>query len=368
MTRLSFPNYQSFAFLLLLIFSNSSIGQTRAPLRDMKAVYQNIESPAKNKVKIAPSTKIKTLELGNISSEVSTRARSHVNAPENVALMLIENGKVIFEEYGKGSSSASRFASLSMSKGLVSLAIGHAYCSGHIKSLDDSAEIYASELKETPLGKASVRDLLRMNSGVITDSRFHGQSYENSGAELLLHKNNISKLLQNYSKQVGVKRFNYSNMDTHALNFVIRGATKSTLADWLKSTVIDQAGFESDSYWALDANNVEISPSFFFASLKDWGRLALYIDQLTRDDGKECLSKYVIDATSSQIDANTPEFQNYGYHFFVNSKGNPDPTYWMVGFGGQRIAFDKNKNKIMINFSWSHETKSTFEFFNEWTR
>lgn len=356
---------------LIIIFSCfflafSAQSQVRPPLKDPKALYNNIEA-ASTKIKISPTSKISELPSQSATPELNQRALKHINEPENVALILIENENIIFEGYSKGSSSSHRFASLSMAKTLVSLAIGEAYCAGHIKNLDDKSNFYAKELDGIPIGKSSIRDLLMMNSGIKINSSFHGQPYENSGTDLIFKKISIIDTIKKYGNESNsFKKFSYSNLDTEALNYVIRGATGVSLSEWLAKTVIKKSGFESESYWASDKADIEISSSFFFATLRDWARLALYIEKSRNDTNNECLSTYLKMATTKQIEANTTEYINYGYQFWVNNKNNTDENFWMVGYGGQRIGFNHSKNKIMVNFSWSHDTHKTFEFFNTW--
>src|SRR5262245_10521699 len=63
-----------------------------------------------------------------------------------------------------------------MAKSIIALAVGIAQHEGLIKSLDDTAERYAPALKGTVLGQTTLRNLLRMASGVKYE-----QTYDGSG-------------------------------------------------------------------------------------------------------------------------------------------------------------------------------------------
>lgn len=353
--------------ILFFVFNFNAQAQQKTPLREPESVYEKIENASK-KIKIEPSSNPVILLSKSSENKISSSANAHLNESEIVALLLIENGEIAFEGYGKGSSSNNRFASLSMAKSLVSLAIGEALCVGKINSLDDRADKYSKELEGLPIGKTSIKNLLQMNSGIKTTTAFSGLPYANAGTDLLLRKTNHIEILKKYASEVGSSsRFVYSNMDTDALNYVIRGATGVSLSEWMQTTIIQKAGFESPSFWAVDNQDVEIAASFYYATVRDWARLALYIENYLLDGKESCMREYLKTATSKQIEAQTHEFNDYGYQFFINPKIGPKSSFWLVGFGGQRIAFNIEKRKIMINFAWSHETKKTFNFFDYWS-
>jgi CubicO group peptidase (beta-lactamase class C family) len=357
---------KKFIISLLALAIISANAQQRAPLREPQSVYKNLEE-ASSKITVKPSTNPKTIVSKEPDNKIALQAANHIGEPEIVALLLVEDGKLIFEGYSKGSTAKDKFASLSMAKSIVSLAVGEALCSGKIKNLDDRADTYAKELENLPIGKTSIRNLLRMNSGIKTNTMFHGQPFASAGTDLLLRKTNHLDVIKRYASEVNAPiKFNYSNMDTDALNYVIRGSTGSPLSEWVRATVTEKAGFESSSSWAIDNLGVEISSSFFFATALDWARLALHIEKLLINDQDTCMRDYLKSATTKQIDASTSEFNDYGYQFFIHPKSGPKSSYWMVGFGGQRIAFIPEKRRIMINFAWSHDTSKTYTFFNSW--
>jgi Beta-lactamase len=81
-------------------------------------------------------------------------------------LLLIKNGEVLLERYQYDRNAANRFLSNSMAKSIVSLAVGMALDEKKIASLDDTVSKYEPRLGGSLYGETSIRNLLRMSSGV----------------------------------------------------------------------------------------------------------------------------------------------------------------------------------------------------------
>jgi hypothetical protein len=42
--------------------------------------------------------------------------------------------------------------------------------------------------------------------------------------------------------------------------------------------------------------------------------------------------------------------------------------FWMVGFAGQRIGFNIDHDKIILNFSWEPDPEKTYLLFRNWIK
>jgi CubicO group peptidase (beta-lactamase class C family) len=353
-------------FFASFLFSSIAASQASPPLSSPASVFRNIEDMAV-KVRLQPAENQKQLIKKKASLDIEAIATNHLSLPGNVGLVLVDSGNVVYEGYSKGATDKHRFVSFSMAKSLVSLSIGEAICAGKINSIDDIAEKYASELIGTNLGKTSIKNLLAMSSGVQTAQSHHGQPYYNATHELLIHQKSMSSIIKNYdnsrNKTFLGTSWNYSNLDTDALFFVLKGATNNKFSDFFKETVVNHAGLADNSYWAIDKENNEITHSFYFATLQDWTRIALYIRDILKNKPESCMGNFLKEATTKQSFARSNEFSNYGYQFFVNSKSTFKNDFWMVGFAGQRIGFDMQRDKIILNFSWNPNPENVYYLF-----
>ena len=354
-------------FCIILAFAFSYANAQPSPgLSSSASIYRNIENIS-IKREVGPARNPSDITLG-ANAKIELLAKEHLQSQGTVALALIDNGTVVYEGYAKGANEDHKFISFSMAKSLTALTVGEAYCSGKINSLDDVAEKYAPELKNIPIGKVTIRNLLKMSSGVRTAQSHHGQPYYKATDDLLFLRTSMLDIMSKYSNNnisfLGTP-WNYSNMDTDALYFVIKGATGTTFSDYYQSTIGEKAGLKNVSYWGLDKDGNEITHSFYYATLRDWIRISLYIrDQLKNKSGT-CVSDFIKDATTTQAHANTSEFSNYGYQFFVKNKSTLNNDFWMVGFAGQRIGFNMKNDKIILNFAWTPEPERVYRLFKE---
>ena len=81
-------------------------------------------------------------------------------------LLIVKDGEILLERYQYDRLPTHRFLSHSMAKSIVCLAIGLALADGKIASLDDKVSKYVPELAGYPYGETSIRNILRMASGV----------------------------------------------------------------------------------------------------------------------------------------------------------------------------------------------------------
>ena len=90
-------------------------------------------------------------------------------------LLVVKDGHILVERYRYGRTEDARFLSFSMAKSVTALLVGIAQARGAIASLDDPAARYVPALAGSGYGETSVRDLLRMSSGLSFTERYDGQ-------------------------------------------------------------------------------------------------------------------------------------------------------------------------------------------------
>jgi hypothetical protein len=89
-----------------------------------------------------------------------------LEATSTNALVVIKDGNIVYETYRNGSDENTRFLTFSVAKSYVSTLIGLALADGLIESLDDKVTDYLPEMEGTGYDGPTIRDLLRMRSGV----------------------------------------------------------------------------------------------------------------------------------------------------------------------------------------------------------
>ncbi|MCW9066554.1 MAG: beta-lactamase family protein, partial [Ignavibacteriaceae bacterium] len=174
------------------------------------------------------------------------------------ALLVIKDGRIVHEIYRNGSNETTRFISFSMAKSIVSTLIGIALSEGKIKSIDEKATAYLPEMKDSGYADATIRDLLRMRSGVAWLEIYEFGSdtqltrvHDNS---LVAYKYRWCDYAANESKRAGKpgEKFNYSTLDASVLGCILERAVGMTGSQYMSEKIWKPAGMEQDGYWIMD--------------------------------------------------------------------------------------------------------------------
>jgi CubicO group peptidase (beta-lactamase class C family) len=171
--------------------------------------------------------------------------------------------------------------------GFVSTLAGAALHDGAIASLDDPCEAYLPPLSGSAYAGASVRNLLRMSSGVAwsedgdgdrrADVRRIARAILSGRADAILE---FMATLPRAHPQGTV--FNYSTGEACVLAAVVAAAVGRPLADYLSEAIWGPAGMEADGHWQLESEGgQELGGLGVSATLRDVGRFA----QLLLEDG-----------------------------------------------------------------------------------
>jgi CubicO group peptidase (beta-lactamase class C family) len=81
-------------------------------------------------------------------------------------LLVLKRGEIALERYGMGNGPESRWTSFSTAKSMTATLTGAALHDGAIRSLDDPCEAYARRLAGSAYEGVTIRNVLRMCSGV----------------------------------------------------------------------------------------------------------------------------------------------------------------------------------------------------------
>jgi len=299
-----------------------------------------------------------------VGDEVSVvdRAKTILNNSSAKAIALIDGNQIVWAGYKSPANSNSLFLSFSVGKTITSMAIGKAICAGKL-SLADSAEYFVPELKDTDLGRATVRQLLEMSSG--TSAINHDSSIMSAEQERDMRLGKISvldilktpKVSDAYLGLFGNKRqpgevFDYHSTDPLLLGIILNRATGISYAKWVEKEVLIAAGISNESVIGQDHFGYGIADGNVRMTLEDWGRFAVWLKQ--SESGDSCFSNYVKQASITQIPNSIKKegkaFSGYGYLIWTENNRQKN-SYWAVGYGGQRIAWNHQNQKILIAFS-----------------
>lgn len=339
-------------------------------------VYSGAFKEYWNKSLHPPANKVRELQIASgqtLPAALVQQADAVAKSPNRVTLTLIDKGQVVYRHHRDEVNDDSLVISYSMAKSLTSLMVGHAFCNGHIKDLDDKLGDYVPELASTAYGRSSIRYVLNMASGA-NSSGENGNVFPGVDAALRSQQISYLETLLKYKDAkphlFGVlapgDAFDYKNLDTAALSILVEKATKRPFQQWYEETLIPAAGLSRTTAWNLDKDNRPLAHGFFYATPDDWLRLALYSLDVYKGRAGACLQGYMQQAMTKGVRIyNHSQYASYGHQFWTGMKGANSEVFWMRGYGGQYIGVDPKKERLLVAASTKEES-SVLALFANW--
>ena len=322
---------------------------------------------------VARSPDAKPLPLAAQPAPIKYRYRNiaytlaeYLDRQRATGVLVLKNGEIVAEHYRYGRSADARFLSFSMAKSVSSLLVGVAVANGVIASLDDRADKYVQDLAGSPYGATTLRQLLRMSSGLTFTERYDGTddisrlSLASAGAPGAGKPLDVLRSISDRHSAAGEK-FVYASAETDVLGRVLTAATGKTMAELTTEWLWKPMGAEHDAFWRVSSDGQEQSFGAFNASLRDWGRLGLLLANDGRVDGQvngklastQVLPRdYLLDATDAARQPAafkprkaTPYF-GYGYQFWLMPL--KERTFAMQGIHGQTLYVQPATGLVMV--------------------
>lgn len=300
------------------------------------------------------------------------------------AMLVIRDGRIVFEDYRNRSGPDTHFISFSMAKTITSLLVGKAIEQGHIASIDDPAGKYVPELKSGAYGDVSIRHILQMRSGVAYEERYDFGEKPSLAAQI--HQNAIvlnkwrfvDPATRIERRNAPGSTFNYATLDTAVLGWVVERATGQSVADYTEKVLWGPAGMEADAWWLADGppgTGRELTGMGYNATLRDFGRLG----QLMLNDGMRGKRRVLPQGWMAQATAMKPfgegalgEFKGYGFQTW---QVDDEPgAYAAVGLAGQLIYVHPASRTVIVKLSYfpqpepTHAMPETLDYFHRIVR
>jgi CubicO group peptidase (beta-lactamase class C family) len=261
-------------------------------------------------------------------------------------LLVLKDGSIALERYGLGNKEGSLWLSFSMTKSVVSLLVGAALHEGYIESLDEAVTAYLPRLRGTVLEGVAVRHLLQMASGLEWN-----EDYADPASDVASSPSTILRLMRHLASKPRVAepgaRFNYSTGETHLLGALVRSAIGNNLATYLSHRIWSPWGMEHGATWATHGpGGGEFGGCCISASLRDWGRLALFVlNEGVLRDGTAVLPEGWIDDSTAPSPANS----EYGYLWWLMGPGR----FRASGVFGQGVYINRESRlAVVLQGAW----------------
>ena len=318
-----------------------------AAFRDMEGLFAGLE--------VAQTGPVRTLPQGAaFDAETQAAIRSFMADSNAAGLMVLEDGKVRFEDYGLGFQPDERWTSFSVAKSLTATLLGAAIADGHIASLDTPVTTIIPQLRGTAYDGVSVGQIATMTSGVAWNEDY---TDPNSDVAKMLAVAPVAGESQAVTYARTLKReapagekWVYKTLETNLLGLIVEEATGRTLADYAGEKIARPAGFAGKLFWMQDLTGGNIGGCCLSLRLSDYARFG----QFVLEGGEGVVpAGWFAEAGSPQV-----QFGNgfgYGYQWWAFPGGN----YGAQGIFGQAITILPQEDMVVAVVSnWPTATSN----------
>lgn len=307
---------------------------------------------------------------------------------ETQAFIVIQDGKVLYENYFNNTARDSMVTSFSVAKSVTSALIGIAIEEGYINSLDDPITTYLPELAERDarFHEITIRDLLLMASGFeykeLRPFLLNGDdpltTYYPDQRKIALENTNIIDPPGAY--------FLYNKYHPQLLGMILERTTGMPVTSYLQTRIWDPLGMEFDGSWSTDseASDFEKMEAGVNARAIDFAKFGvLFLNGGTWQGAQVIPKEWVEESTQPLLPANYADYYNdwvkampgkgyYKYMWWGIAREQGTYDFIAEGDKGQFIYVSPQKNLVIIRhgikFGIPSEEwlKLFYEFANQW--
>ena len=313
-----------------------SAAQRSERFRAMEQWFAGHEVPAASKARALPKG-------APLSPGLQADLKALMASSGAAGIMVLEDGKVRFEEYGLGLKPADRWTSFSVAKSFTSTLLGAAVKDGFITSLDDPVTQYIPGLTGSAYDGVTVRQLATMTSGVKWN-----ENYTDPQSDVA----QMNRFVVEYGPEAIVAQMKalpreaepgakwvYKTGETNLIGVLVENAVGKPLADYAQAKIVEPAGFAGGLFWMVDPRGGNIGGCCLSITLADYARMG----QFALDGGEGAVpAGWFAQATDSQVDFGDSGF-GYGYQWWTY----PGASYGAQGIFGQGITLFPDKGVVL---------------------
>ncbi|MBX3585686.1 MAG: serine hydrolase [Ramlibacter sp.] len=290
------------------------------------------------------------------------------------ALLVMHQGKVVYERYHAGMTPASTHMLASMSKSLTGLLATELIQQGLINP-EATVSSYLPELKNSAWADATVQQTLDMTTGVQYSENFADPK---AGVFQYLMAAGLvpapaayagPRTMTDYLPTVRKQgehgaAFEYKSVDTEVIGWLIQRVTGQRYSELLSQRLWTPLGMQEDGYVWVDPQGGQTTSVGVSATLRDLGRLGEMLRQQGRYNGRQVISA----ASVAQIrgGADPQKFRaagmtmrdGYSYHNHWWIPHDRDGSFEAKGLNGQHLHINPAAGLVVVKLS-SHPVPNT---------
>ena len=310
---------------------------------------------------------IDTVAFTPLGSHESLTWRQSLLANYTDGILVLHEGRVVYERYFGCLDHFGQHAAMSMTKSLTGLLAEILVAEGKLK---DGARVSSiiPELDESAFGNATVRQVMDM-----TTALEFSEDYSNPKAEIWLYSAAANPLPKpaDYQGPIGYYQyletvrqkgqhgdaFGYKTVNSDVLGWIISRVSGRSVADLLSDRIWRRMGADQDAYFTVDAVGTPFAGGGLSAGLRDMARIGqLMLDEGVIDDIRLFPARVVRDIRAG---GNRQAFAKAGYKTLPG--GSYRSMWWVLhndhgafaarGVHGQSVYIDPTAKMVIARFA-----------------
>jgi CubicO group peptidase (beta-lactamase class C family) len=293
-----------------------------------------------------------------------------LRATDTDGLVIVRDGKIIYEFYDNDMRPDTPHIFMSVSKSVLGMLVG-ALVERNALDLEDQVTRWIPEIGASAYAGATLRDLLDMRAGVHFDEDY----LANSGAMTEYRKaqngeplapgekpSDLRSFLASLVERDGphAGRFHYVSPNTDLTGWVLERATGRRYADLVSELLWRPMGAGRSAYITVDRLGAPRCASGFCATTRDLARFGLLVAQDGRHAGKQIVPSRWIDDVLNAGDAQAwsdGAFIKYFPQMPIHYRSkwyvlrNKASMMFGVGVFGQNVFIDRENQIVIAKFS-----------------
>lgn len=318
----------------------------------------------------APSPAPRLLEAGEPLGEIryllpgGTRSytlEEYLSLFCTTGFLVLKEGRVVFERYLQGTGPGTVFLSASVAKTVLSVLVGIAISDGRL-SLDRRVAEVLPDFSRSAFADATVEALLRMSASVaLVNSYEPGQRSDNQAINPILNPQQSARtylrgLTERTPETAGAPPFDYNGAVSAVLGLMLREANGETHAAFLEKRLWRPMGAESRAFWLINRHGEEAVQGHFAATLRDYGRFGLLLQDAGRvvagstgsGDTQVVPDRWIRSMAELRKDRAQPkQAPFYGLHVWIPYAAGGRMFAW--GTNGQNIFVDPIAKVVIVH-------------------
>lgn len=275
---------------------------------------------------------------------------------DTMALLVLRDGAVRFEQYSAFGGRDVRWASMSVAKSFISALVGIAVAEGAIGSIEQPVTAYVPEFADSAYDGVRIKDILQMSSGAGWN-----EDYSDPESDIIRFSKVSAEggAMSDFIPTLGRATTpgtvcHYNSMDTQVLGMLLRAATGRTIADYMQEKLWHPLGMESPGHWLLDSTGMEMAYACLNATARDYAKIGELYRQGGNWGGRQLVpaewvrASITPDAPHLMPGVPDPLF-GYGYQWWVIDCGEGE--YAAIGVYNQFVYVNPARGMTIVKLS-----------------